>query len=427
MLLRLWLCNVIAWPMVLGLAALLSAQTLPLKVTIGDQDWPGWRGALGTGVAPAGQQPPLKWSDTENVVWKAPVPGRGHASPTVVGSCVYLATAEEDAGRQSVICYDRATGKALWTTVVHTGKLETKGHNKSSQASASVTCDGERLFINFLNDNAIFTTALDLHGKQLWQTKVSDFKTHQGFGSSPMLFGDLLYVTTDSPGGGVVAALRRTDGEIAWKQDRPEKANYASALVYRLDGKDQLVMQGCDLVTSYDPRSGEKLWEVEGATTECVTTIVSDGERIFVSGGYPRNHVQAIKADGSGETAWENGARVYVPSMIVHDGHLYAIQDGGIAMCWDSATGKEQWKQRVGGDFTASLVQVNDLLFATSEKGKTTIFRASPDKFEMVGENQLGDEAFATPSICGNHIYMRVIDTKDGQRQEWLYCLGEKK
>jgi outer membrane protein assembly factor BamB len=392
----------------------------------GTGDWPAWRGRHGNGVADGDQQPPLKWSETENVLWKAEVPGRGHSSPTVVGSRVFLASADEVAGVQWVLCYDRATGKKLWQTVVHEGGLDPKGNQKTTQASATVACDGERLYINFLNRDAIYTTALDLDGKQLWQTKVSDFKTHQGFGSSPTLHGNLVFVTTDSPGGGVLAALDRASGQVIWQQERPEKANYASAVVERIGGREQLLLQGCDLVSAFDPRSGKKLWEVAGSTTECVTHIVTDGERVFVSGGYPKKHVQAVLADGSGKTAWENSAQVYVPSMLVHQGHLFAVQDTGVAMCWNAATGKEQWKSRVGGTFTASLVLVGDLIFATNEAGQMFVWRANSEKFELVAENQLGDEAYATPAICNGKIYHRVIKKQGNQRQEWLYCLGDE-
>jgi outer membrane protein assembly factor BamB len=408
-----------AWPVVLLFAALCATT-----FTTAD-DWPMWRGPQGNGVADPEQKPPLEWSAEKNVVWKAKVPGRGHSSPTVFGDYVFLATAEEVSESQSVLCYDRASGDLKWKMVVHEGGLDKKGNPKTTQASSTAACDGERVYVNFLNKNAIYTTALDLSGKRLWETRVSGFKTHQGFGSSPTLYGDLVLVTTDSPGGGVVAALDRATGEVVWQHERPEKANYASAVICRIDGRDLLVMQGCDVVAAFEPTTGKKLWEVEGSTTECVANLVTDGKHVFVSGGYPKQHVQAIVADGSGKTAWENGSQVYVPSMIVKDDYLYAMQDPGFAMCWKCDTGEEQWKIRVGETFSASLSLVNDLLFATSESGKTTIFKATPESFELVAENQLGDEAYATPSICGGRIYMRVVEKNDSQRQEWLYCLGE--
>ena len=240
------------------------------------------------GIAAANQSPPLRWSKSENVIWKAAFPGRGHSSPIVVGDRVILTTAEEDREIQSVLCFDRLTGRERWRTAVHQGGLDARGNKKSTQASATAASDGQRLFVNFLNSGAIYTTALDLDGKQLWQTKVSEFATHQGFGSSPALYGPYLFVTTDSRGGGLVAALDRASGRIAWQEKRPEKANYASATVLRAAGRDQVVVHGCDLISSFDPLSGKKLWEIEGATTECVTTLVTDGERIFASGGYPQ-------------------------------------------------------------------------------------------------------------------------------------------
>jgi outer membrane protein assembly factor BamB len=394
------------------------------KITVAPTDWPWWRGPNCNGVADPKQQPPLKWSATENVLWKTPVPGRGHGSPTVVGDRVFLATADNEQQTQSVLCYHRQTGKLLWQTEVHRGNFDKKGNAKGSLASATVACDGSRVFINFLNGSAIWTTALSVEGNQLWQTKVTDYAVHQGFGSSPALYQSLVLVSADNHGTGVVAALERRTGKVVWKQSRPQTANYASPTVLNVDGRDQLFMSGCDLVSSFEPLSGKKLWEIKGSTVECVTSTVTDGQHIYTSGGYPKGHVAAVCADGSGKIAWENGTRVYVPSMIVHRDHLFAVLDAGFATCLQCTTGKELWKRRLDGGFTASLVQVGDHLFATNESGRTYIFKATPKAFELVAENQLGTEALATPTICGGRIYTRVASQVNGRRQEMLYCVG---
>lgn len=411
-----------------GSAAVFAAeQSQPVEpIEFGPQDWPWWRGPTRDGIAPAGQNPPLEWSRTKNVIWSVPIPGRGHASPTVVGDRVFIPTADESAGTQTVFCFARSTGRRLWKTDVHTSGMDRKGNKKTSQASSTIACDGKRLFVNFLNSEAVYTTALDLNGDQLWQTKVSAFATHQGFGSSPAVYKSLVFVATDNKDGGAIAALDRGSGKIVWKVDRPQKPNYASPVVLNVAGKDQLLVQGCDLVSSFDPLSGHKLWETAGATTECVTTLVTDGRQVFASGGYPRNHVQAIAADGSASTTWQNSARAYVPSMVVRDGYLYASLDGGVATCWKSDSGSEMWKGRLAGTFSASLILVGDNLWATNEAGTTFIFKATPDRFEKIAENQLGDEVFATPVVCGSRIYHRVAETIDGKRQERLYCLGTK-
>ena len=357
-------------------------------------DWPWWRGTDLTGIASADQHPPVKWSDTENVVWSAPVPGRSHGSPIVVGEQVVLTAADAERNVQSVLCFDRTNGK--------------------------------RYFVNFLNGDSVYMTALDRDGGKLWQTKLSNYINHQGFGSSPLLYKDLVIGVSDNKGGGAIVAMNRATGAIVWKKDRPAKPNYPSPVIFNVGGKDQLFLTGCDLVTSLNPLTGETFWEVEGATTECVTTTVTDGKHIYTSGGYPKNHVSAIVADdGSGKIAWENPTRSYVPSLLSRDGYLFAVMDAGIAMCWKSDTGKEVWKGRLGGTFSSSPVMVGDLIYASNEEGETYIFKASAEKLQIVATNKLGTSVFSTPAICGSRLYNRVAVDKDGKRQEFLFCIGE--
>ena len=407
---------------VLCFALTTAAHAQPINV--GPNDWPWWRGPNRNGVADPKQKPPLKWSETDNVLWKAPIPGRGHGAPIVVGAHVILATADAKNETQSVLCFDRQTGKLLWETTVHKGGLEKGGNGKASMASGTLASDGDRLYVNFLHNKAIYATALDRDGKQVWQTKVTDYVLHQGFGSSPTVFDSLVLVSADNKGTGVLAALERTTGKVVWKVDRPKMPNYASPIVLNVAGREQLFFIGCELVTSLDPRTGTKLWETKGATTECVTSTVTDGKLMITSGGYPKGHVAAIHADGSGKTAWELPTKVYVPSMIERGGYLYAVQDTGVAVCWKFDTGKEMWKERLAGNFTASLVLVDDMLFALNESGKTFVFKARPEAFELLAENQLGNDAMATPTICGGRIYFRVAFNQKGQRQEMLYCVG---
>lgn len=409
----------------------------PGPIEIGPQDWPWWRGPSHDGVAPEGPQPPRQWTDGtkggtpgagglgEHILWQAPVPGRGHGSPTVVGDHVYLATAEPDREVQGVSCYHRETGELVWRTDVHEGGWEKKGNAKASLASSSVACDGRRLFINFLHAGAAYTTALDRAGRMLWQTKICDYTVHQGYGSSPTLYGPLVIVSADNKAGGAVAALHRATGEVVWSRGRPALPNYASPIVHRIGGKDQLLLTGCDLVTSLDPLSGKPNWEFAGATTECVTTTLTDGERLFTSGGYPKNHLAAMRVDGSGKVDWEHNTRVYVPSLLLREGRLFGVLDAGVAACWRSDNGEELWKGRIAGTFSASPVLAGDTIYATNEEGRTYVFAADPAGFQLLGENQLGDEVFATPAICGGRLYFRVARQQDGARREWLVAVGE--
>ncbi len=390
------------------------------------EDWPQWRGIRHDGIADSAKMPPLKFSATEKVRWSVPIPGRGHGSPTIHGQNIFLATADEKSRTQSLICIDRDTGKVIWERVVHRDGFPKKSNKKASNASSTPACDGRSVFISFLHAGAVYTTAFDLKGKQLWQTKITDYILHQGFATSPAIYQSLLIVSADNKGGGAVCGLKRTDGSVVWRIDRPKYPNYASPVICRINDLDQLIFQGCNLVSSYDPANGKKRWQVKGATTECVSSIVTDGVHVFTSGGYPRNHVCAMKADGSGEVVWENISRVYVPSMLVRDGYLFAVMDNGNAMCWQSDTGQQMWKERLNRTTSASPVMVGDRIYAVDEQGNFSVFKADPKSFKVLAKNKLGDQVFATPVICGGRIYARVAEMGGGVRQEKLYCIGEE-
>jgi outer membrane protein assembly factor BamB len=389
-----------------------------------DENWPQWRGAEHSGIADGTQMPPLNFSSTENVRWSMPIPGRGHGSAMVFGSRVFIAAADEVEKKQWLLCFDRKTGKGLWTKLVHSGGFPPKSNKKASQASSTPACDGERVIINFLNAGAVHTTAFSLDGMQLWQTKISDYVVHQGFSTSPAIYKSLVIVSADTKIGGAICGLDRKTGDIKWKVDRPKDPNYTSPMIYKIGGRDQLILQGCRVVTSLDPASGEKIWEHKGSTIECVSSIVTDGKHVFTSGGYDKNHVAAMLADGSGEVVWENTSRVYVPSMIVHDGYLYAIMDNGNAMCWECESGEVMWRERLLRTTSATPVMVGDRIYAVDEGGQFAVIKADPDNYEVLAKNQLGDQVFSTPTICGGEIFVRVAEQVDGKRKERLYCIG---
>jgi outer membrane protein assembly factor BamB len=391
-------------------------------------DWPWWRGPDRNGVAGAEQDPPLEIGESSSIKWSADLPGRAHGSPCVVGDKVYIATATEDDDQiQSLVCLDRATGKQLWSTELHKGGYTQKSNKKASWASTSPACDGERVYLSLFSHDAVHTSALDLSGKILWQTKITDYKIHQGYAASPALYENLVIVAADNKKDGALAALDRKTGNIVWKVKRGPKENYPSPIILKVGGKAQLFLTGVNKVSSYDPLTGKANWEIEGATTECVTSTVTDGTHIYSSGGYPKNHVAAYKADGSRtEPVWEVKEKVYVPSMLIHGDHLYAVMDNGVAICWNSATGEEMWKERLGGNYSASPILVGENIYAASESGEVFIFEASPKGLNVLAKNKVGSEIFATPVICDSEIYLRVANYQGETRSEQLVCFGKK-
>ncbi|MCH2203510.1 MAG: PQQ-binding-like beta-propeller repeat protein [Fuerstiella sp.] len=392
---------------------------------ISPRDWPWWRGPERNGTAHPDQNPPLHWSDLENIAWQTPIPGRGHGSPIVVGNRVLITAADHETLQQMVICLNRTDGTEIWREVIHEQGFPTNGNEKASLASTTPACDGVRVFVNFFNDGSVLTTALRLDsGDQLWQQKISDYVIHQGYASSPALYNNLVIVSADNKGGGAVSALNSDTGDIIWTRKRPVKPNYPSPVILKVAGRDQLLLTGCDLVTSLDPATGKELWETTGATTECVTSTVTDGTHVFTSGGYPDNHIAAVTADGSGNEVWRIPVRTYVPSMLVQNGVLYAVMDVGIATCRKAATGEEIWKARLGGTFSSSPVLVGNRIYVTNESGLTFVYSSSVDGFELLAKNQLGDDVYATPVICDSRIYARIARRVDGKRQEFLYCIA---
>ncbi|OYP28374.1 PQQ-binding-like beta-propeller repeat protein [Rhodopirellula sp. MGV] len=408
-----------------GLTSLAAADT----PTFSETDWPWWRGQTRQGVAFDTKTPPLHWSETENVVWKTPLPGRGHGAPILLGDRVYLITADKQQRKELLLCLDRETGKQVWETVVHEGEFfrvdSREPNQKASWASSTPATDGKRIFVNFYCDKAVYTSAVTLDGEMAWQTKVCDYQIHQGFGSSPAIYENLVIASADNKSGGSIVAMDRETGEVVWRRERPQQPNYASPIILNVAGKDQLFMTGCDLVTSLDPMTGKTNWEIDGSTTECVTSTVTDGKHIFTSGGYPKNHVAAVNADGSGKVEWEVNTRDYVPSMLEKDGYLYMSLDAGVATCVNAADGETMWKSRLGGEFTASPVLVGDLIYATNEDSETFIFKATPEDFEKVATNKLSGTTFSTPVISDGKLYLRVAKDEAGKKQEYLYCIGE--
>lgn len=398
-----------------------GAEAIPADRQLSKTDWPWWRGPNHNGIAPASARPP-RLLDPEHLKWKVAIPGRGHSSPCVVGDRVVLTTADEKAQTQLVLCLSRKDGQQLWQTKLFEDSF---GHTnkKGSQASASIASDGRRFFACFFAHGSVWTTALDLAGKKLWEREICHFTSHQGFGASPTIHGSNLIVAADNKGvgKGCLVALDRASGEVVWSQDRPVKPNYTSPIVLTVNGKEQLLLAGCDQMASYDPKTGKQLWTAEATTTECVgTAVVSEG-LVFASGGYPKHETAAVKADGSGEVVWRNGVRVYVPSLLAFEKHLYTVTDDGVAYCWEAATGTERWKGRLGGGFTASPILAAGAFYFANEQGVVTIVEATPEKLQKIASFKVGDQIMATPSFSGTEVFIRST-THGDVSQEFVFC-----
>ncbi|WLD11158.1 PQQ-binding-like beta-propeller repeat protein [Planctellipticum variicoloris] len=389
-------------------------------------DWPWWRGPSRNGIASA-TPVPTKLSETDNVVWKVPVPGRGHSSPIVVGDRVFLTTADEKLQIHSVLAFDRDTGKSLWKTDVNQGNFPAKNHAKNTEASATLACDGDRLFASFYAHDAVLEVALDLEGNVVWKEDVCRFRPtmfEYGYAPSPLIYKDTVVIAAEYDGPSFLIALDRATGKQVWETPRRNSISFSTPVVTSAGGKEQLLISGHELVAAFNPADGKPLWKVAGTTHATCGTMVWDGDIVFASGGYPKAETLAVKADGS-KVLWRNNQKCYEQSMLAFDGHLYALTDGGVMFCWRGSDGKEMWKHRLTGPVSASPVLAGGNVYQANERGTLYVFKPNPEKFDLVEENQVGNDAFPSPAICGGQIFLRVAQRIGDKRQEFLYCFGK--
>lgn len=402
-------------------------------------EWSRWRGPTGNGIANASNDVPLTWSETENVVWKVKIAGRGHSSPVIAGGRVFLTSADEQQQMQSVICLDQQTGKQEWSQVINKGGLPAQIHDKNTHASPTVAITGDRILAVFLHHDAIHATCLDVNGKQIWQEKIGDYASKHpfGYGSSPVAVGDLFIVSNENKIDSAIVALDVKSGEQRWRADRKLpagyksvnglKTSYSTPVVADIGGSLQMLISGGNRITSYNPETGEELWKCRASWDVTCGTMVWDefSNSVIASGGYPTQETLAIKADGSGKQVWTTSVKCYEQSLIVVDGYVYGQAERGVIYCWHAADGSVQWRERFEGPESASPVAVGDHIFFTSEKGNTLVIKANPEKFEKVGVNHLGESAFASMAIDNDRIYARVAKKENGKLQEYLFCLGK--
>jgi len=280
-----------------------------------------------------------------------------------------------------------------------------------------------------LNSGAIWATALDLDGEQVWQQNLGPFSPEFGYAPSPVIYGALVIVAGDNPGSGFLAAVHRKTGKIVWRVQRTSESSYSSPVVFHVAGRDQLLISGCHRVFSYDPNTGEELWSVKGTASGTCGTMIAGEDVVYASGGWPEHETLCVRADGSKEVLWRTEQKAYVPSMLLHQQHLYLVDgETGIGFCLEAATGTQKWKTRFGGKVRSSPVLSDEHIFLPNAAGKCFVFKANTEAFELVAENVFGEseeaEIYATPVICGGRMYLRVASRVDGTRQETLYCIG---
>jgi outer membrane protein assembly factor BamB len=389
------------------------------------EDWSGWRGPRGDGSSTE-RGLPTRWSDTDNVAWKTPIPGIGHSSPIVHGDWVFVTTCLLKEKQRVLLCLDRKGGKVLWQRVVVTAPLEKK-HKLNSFASSTPAADGDHVYVAFLDVKKAVVACYDFGGNEVWRKSPGTFFSPHGFCSPPILYKDLVIVNGDQDAEAWIVALDRKTGAERWRADRPNRTrSYCAPLIVEAAGKMQLVLSGSKCVASYDPDTGKQHWLIDGPTEQYVASLVHTDGVFFLTAGYPDFHNMGIRPDGTGNVThthvlWHEkkvAKRMasYVPSPIAHGKYFFLVSDEGWAHCFEARTGKRLWLRQLGRHHSASPVAADGLLYFTDDDGVTCVVRAGP-RFELVARNELGEECYASPAVSRGQIFLRTTGH--------LWCIGK--
>ena len=373
-------------------------------------EWPQFRGPSGQGQSLASELP-LRWSESQNIAWKAAIPGEGWSSPVIADGQVWLTAAAEGGASLRAIALDQASGRVLHNVEVFRLPKPPSIHEKNSYASPTPILEPGRVYVHF---GTLGTAALNRSGETIWKTQQLRYAHGHGGGGSPALDGDLLVISCDGTDQQYVVALDKNTGEIRWKTARHGGAMaYTTPLVIPRGEKRQAVSPGGNHAVSYDLETGKELWSVDYVGFSGVPRPVFAHGLVYITTGFYDPVLMAIRPDGSGAVTkthvawqWSRGVPLTPSPLIVGD-ELYMVSDNGIATCLDAKTGQELWRQRLGGGFSASPVSAGGQVYFLSESGEATVIRAGRE-FERLAVNQLDGRTLASPAIAGRAIYLRT-------------------
>ncbi len=380
----------------------------------GARYWPRWRGPSGQGVV-EGTGYPDRWSDNTNVLWKRPVPGRGHSSPIVWGDRIFLTTSRDRGRRVSILSFRRSDGALLWQADAPNGRSE-RHHGKNSPSSATVTTDGERVYASFGSRGML---AVDFDGNVVWHRDLGRIDNYHGPAGSPLLYRDSVIIYQDQNGGAFVTALDARTGETRWRTERAARVGWGTPIAISVGDHDELIVSSQRLVQSYNPSTGEELWRCDGMLREVIPTPAVGHGLVYCASGRA-GPTLAIRPGGRGDVTrthveWSTTrGSPFVPSPMVHGDYLYQINDmSSIITCLNARTGETVWQERLGRPrregVSASPIIVDDKLFVTNDEGQTFVLKTGPD-FELLHVNDIGTRTLASPALVDGIWYIRTAD-----------------
>lgn len=372
-------------------------------------DWPQFRGQASNSVS-RDAQPPADWSETKNVTWKVELPGRGPASPIIVGDRVIVtASSGVKQDRLHVVCFSTKDGKKLWERQFWaTGR--TLSHPASANAAPTPASDGKLIFAFFSSNDL---ACLDLDGNLKWFRGLAyDFPqagNDVGMSSSPVVVGDVVVAQVECQGDSFAVGVDKATGESRWRVDLPHEASWSSPVVVpgAAGMPDAVLLQSPSEMTAHDPATGKQLWAHKAACDGISSPVVADGIVYVASKG-----LTALRPSASGEPEilWNvAGVQPGAASAIFSGGRLYVVNRSGVLVCASAADGQSLCKVRLAGEFWGTPALVGNRLYCVSQKGEGQVVEINPDgtKAEIVGRGQLEGTFQSSPAVSDGALYLR--------------------
>lgn len=416
------------------------------------QNWPQFRGPGASGVV-EGRSSAVKWDVDKavNTRWKTAIPGLGHSSPVVWGNKVFVTTAVTSAAKDEtryglfgdvapvkddpkhtwkVYALDKQTGKILWERTAYEGLPKVKRHPKSTHSDSTPATDGKYLVVLF-GSHGLY--AYNLNGKLLWQQDLGvldsgwfyDPDYQWEYGSSPIIYRDLVIIQADVQKDSFIAAYSLKTGKLAWKTPREEISSWGTPTIYEGKTRTELIANGSKAIRGYDPATGKELWRLSPNSEITTPTPFVAHDLIFVTSGYaPIQPIYAIKLGATGDISLKDGKESnefiawskkrggpYMPTPVVYGDLLYTCSNQGVVTAYNAKTGERIYQERLGGKggaFTASPVASDGKIYLSSEDGDIFVVKAGA-KYELLATNPVGEVMMATPAISDGLVIVRGV------------------
>lgn len=397
--------------------------------------WSSFRGPSGMGISES-KGLPLKWSLTENIAWKAELPGPGASSPIVFGDRIYITAysgffvpgqegKKEDLTRH-LLALKRTDGSLIWEQKVKAKLPEEDRIRDHGFAASTAAADAAGVIVFFGKTGVI---AFNHEGNEVWRRDVGDKTNGWGSSASPVIHNDLVYINASVESGSLFALDRKT-GEVKWQRKGINEAWNTPVLVKAANGRLELVLAIQGKILSFNPETGEPLWDCATEITWYMVPSIVAGDGIVLSlGGRSGKAGLAVRAGGSGDVTdthrlWTSTKGCNVPSPVYLDKHLYWMhQDLGTAYCANAETGEIVYEKRLArGQVYSSALLADGKIYYLTRDGKTYVVPAKPE-FEELAMNDLSDRNDrnnlfnGSPAVDGTRLLIR--------NDKFLYCIGK--